>query len=154
MTHQINKVPIACQDIRRKVGNNGDMGTCVDYAHRQAAPSVCAGSRDVKYCNTDSHTGDYCAGQIPSYPQTADNYTVTCWGCVMICEGVDFQDWEVEFVLNCLWTSSNTDHHDISSQLQANTSHTYIHPSGNKCWYQHWNNSVCHNFVILNNALL
>lgn len=35
MTHQINKVPKDCRDIRRKVGNNGDMGMCVNYAHRQ-----------------------------------------------------------------------------------------------------------------------
>lgn len=33
MTHQINKVARDCRDIRRKVGNNGDVGTCVIYAH-------------------------------------------------------------------------------------------------------------------------
>lgn len=33
MTHQINKVARDCRDIRRKIGNNGDVGTCVIYAH-------------------------------------------------------------------------------------------------------------------------
>lgn len=66
MTHQINKVPIDCRDIRRKVGNNGDMGTCVIYAHRQAVcPALCGlQRREGIHTDTSSHAVSTSCSQL------------------------------------------------------------------------------------------